>query len=315
MKKFKLLLLDTNIVIKAFELGLWQNLTERGSSIFSLSLSFWLTPTTLNNDGSASIIQALEFTMNKWSEGKRYEFALQWRNVGNGAGPGWRYWDPNQPAAERWVDLGLIDRLAGNQWHSLILQGEIVACQVHYTRFRIDQRWHSLDITVAPAVATGEPDRMAIAVQLDGNSTELPYSVFLDKIAFATRWAASCGDGRIDSIVDNMEDSTSWNHIFSDRDRATVSLNSIPGCRGQAIAINYNLNGPYPGGAGWLIVQRQLEQSQDLSGFTHLRFALQGSNANAHHNIQIKLYDRDGRVNWFVWESVADLPVLRGQIM
>jgi hypothetical protein len=29
MKKFKLLLLDTNIVIKAFELGLWQNLTER----------------------------------------------------------------------------------------------------------------------------------------------------------------------------------------------------------------------------------------------------------------------------------------------
>jgi hypothetical protein len=29
MKKFKLLLLDTNIVIKAFEIGLWQKLTER----------------------------------------------------------------------------------------------------------------------------------------------------------------------------------------------------------------------------------------------------------------------------------------------
>ena len=29
MKKFKLLLLDTNVVIKAFELNLWQNLIER----------------------------------------------------------------------------------------------------------------------------------------------------------------------------------------------------------------------------------------------------------------------------------------------
>jgi hypothetical protein len=29
MKKFKLLLLDANIVIKTFELGLWQKLAER----------------------------------------------------------------------------------------------------------------------------------------------------------------------------------------------------------------------------------------------------------------------------------------------
>ena len=29
MKKFKLLLLDTNVVIKALELNLWQNLIER----------------------------------------------------------------------------------------------------------------------------------------------------------------------------------------------------------------------------------------------------------------------------------------------
>jgi hypothetical protein len=29
MKKFKLLLLDTNVVIKLFELDLWQNLIER----------------------------------------------------------------------------------------------------------------------------------------------------------------------------------------------------------------------------------------------------------------------------------------------
>src|SRR5262249_55886360 len=110
-------------------------LPEPAATAFTLTLSFWFSPTTtFNNQGGSSVIQALEFTMNKWQQSKRYEFALQWQNVGDGA-PQWRYWVPNQSA---WVSLGISDTLAGNQWHVLMLEGDINNGQVHYQRFTID---------------------------------------------------------------------------------------------------------------------------------------------------------------------------------
>jgi uncharacterized repeat protein (TIGR01451 family) len=157
---------------------------------FSLSLFFWYTPTTAfnNSPGQNSVIQALEFTMNKWQAGLRYELALQWQNVGDGA-PQWRYWDPNRPAQDRWVSLGIIDMLESDRWHPLSVEGEIVNGQVHYRKFTIDGQEHSLDVTVAPASAPAEPDRLAVGVQLDGNSVEAPYEVYLDKVNFLRRAA------------------------------------------------------------------------------------------------------------------------------
>lgn len=155
---------------------------EPTAAVFTLTLSFWFSPTTtFNNQGAPSIVQALEFTMNKWKHSKRYEFALQWQNVGDGA-PQWRYWDPNQP--ESWVSLGVTDTLAGEQWHSLILEGDIINGQVRYQRFTIDGQSHNLNITVSTAFAPGELDRLAIAIQLDGNFTESSYDVFIDKVSF-----------------------------------------------------------------------------------------------------------------------------------
>lgn len=78
---------------------------EPEASVFKLTVPFYFTPTTTcNNEGSDSIVQALEFSMSKWHQTQRYEFALQWLNVGNGA-PQWRYWDPHRAEAERWVPL------------------------------------------------------------------------------------------------------------------------------------------------------------------------------------------------------------------
>jgi hypothetical protein len=161
---------------------------EPAAMVFALRLSFRFTPTTHNNEGSPSAIQALEFTINKYIGGARYEWALQWRNVGNGGDPGWRYWHPHQ--ADRWVDLGIADRLAADTWHSLELHGEIVQGQVHYTAFEINGAWHVLDKTVAPAVDTFKDDRLAVGVQLDGNSTETPYTVHLDEISIVAAPAA-----------------------------------------------------------------------------------------------------------------------------
>jgi hypothetical protein len=157
-------------------------LPEPTATAFTLTLSFWFSPTTtFNNQGAPSVVQALEFTMNKWHQSKRYEFALQWQNVGSGA-PQWRYWDPHQP--EPWVSLGITDTLAGEQWHSLTLEGDITDDQVHYQRFAIDQRSYTLDITASPGTETGEADRLAVAIQLDGNAVEAPYDVFIDQVDF-----------------------------------------------------------------------------------------------------------------------------------
>jgi uncharacterized repeat protein (TIGR01451 family) len=156
---------------------------------FTYTLSFWFTPTTTcNNNPDPPIIQALEFSMSKWDQSKRYEFALQWQNVGEG-GPQWRYWDPNQPEPNRWVAMTppITQCLQAGQWYLFTLEGEIIDEQVHYRRFAIDDDSYVLDMTTSPVSTPGEPDRLAVAIQLDGNSEEVPYDVVVDKVCL--RWS------------------------------------------------------------------------------------------------------------------------------
>ena len=54
---------------------------------------------------------------------------------------------------------------------------------VYYDKFTIDGTTHILDITVEPSLDT-EPDKLAVAIQLDGNSVDSPYDVFIDKVEF-----------------------------------------------------------------------------------------------------------------------------------
>jgi hypothetical protein len=157
-------------------------LPEPKANVFTLSLSFWFSPTaTLADPTGASVVQALEFTMNKWQQAQRYEFALQWENIGVGA-PQWRYWDPHKP--EPWVGLGIPGALAPRAWHVLTLEGAILNGQVHYTQFSIDQQTHRIDQAVAPFPTPGEPDRLAVAVQADGNAVLDPYDLFIDQVNF-----------------------------------------------------------------------------------------------------------------------------------
>jgi hypothetical protein len=64
--------------------------------------------------------------------------------------------------------------------------GEIVNGQAHYLEFIIDGQEYPLEILVAPASVVGELDRLAVAVQLDGNSTEIPYEMFVDQVTLMT---------------------------------------------------------------------------------------------------------------------------------
>lgn len=121
--------------------------------------------------------------MNKWQEAKRYEWALQWQNVGTGASQ-WRYWD-----GLGWVPMSvpIPQCLQGNQWHTFALEGDIVGGQVHYKTFTIDGTQYDLDLTIPPVSAPGELDRFAIAIQLDGNATESPYDMFIDQVNFVRK--------------------------------------------------------------------------------------------------------------------------------
>lgn len=164
-------------------------LPEPQAGGFTLTIPFLFTSTQSAGigvcNGPDSVVQALEFTMSKWRQGIRHEFALQWQNVGPGA-PQWRYWDPHQP--ESWVAFNpqLPTCLATGQWHTLILTGEISQGRVHYQSFTIDQQSHNLDLFTLPACEVGA-DRLAVAIQLDGNFQEDPYSVFIDQVSFVRR--------------------------------------------------------------------------------------------------------------------------------
>lgn len=173
----------------------YRNLPLTGNpQAFVLRLSFWYSPpSTFNNAATLSVVQGIEFSLSKWMEESRYELALQWQNVG-GSAPQWRYWDPNQPGNQRWVSLGLPQELAGEQWHTIEIRGEGSNSAVHYRSFEIDGTAHPLDLTVAPALTPGEPDRLAIAVQVDGNSSGDPWDLTIDSVQLATCDALTCPD-------------------------------------------------------------------------------------------------------------------------
>jgi hypothetical protein len=162
---------------------------ETFTTQFTLTLSFWFSPTTTFNDqGGNSVVQALEFSISKWRNAQRHEFALEWRNIGTGA-PQWHYWDPHA-TPDRWVSLGITDPsallLVSNSWHNFELAGEIVNGQARYRRFVIDSHEYQLTQVAAPAIEPGSPDRLAIAVQLDGNAAETPYDLIIDQVNFAS---------------------------------------------------------------------------------------------------------------------------------
>ena len=171
----------------------YRNLPLTGNpQAFVMRLSFWYSPpSTFDNAAQASVVQAIEFSLSKWQAQTRYELALQWQNVGTGA-PQWRYWDPNQAVDQRWLAMAQPQELAAEQWHTLEIRGEGSNDSVHYRSFEVDGTSHPLDLTVPAASTPGEPDRLAVAVQVDGNGTETPWDLVIDNLQLVTCDGPNC---------------------------------------------------------------------------------------------------------------------------
>ncbi len=134
----------------------------------SMDVSFYYSDSTP--------IQALEFTMNTWVNNQRWEWAVQWEVVpasSTETAQTWRLW-----TGSSWQSLGVQQSLSNDAWHTLHLEGSIQSGNVQYQQFSCDNT--ALDVSsyqFAPVASAG--DKLAVAVQLDGNAFETPYSVFL----------------------------------------------------------------------------------------------------------------------------------------
>jgi hypothetical protein len=129
-------------------------------------------------------VQALEFAMNQYIQNVRYEWAMQWEQLGPaGDGhPQWRIW-----TGSTWASIGFSDQLSPNTWYPLQIDGDITTDsqgqpQVHYLSFTIHGVQHNLGQAFAPHGEQG--DQLVAAIQLDGNGNPTPYDLFVDDAHF-----------------------------------------------------------------------------------------------------------------------------------
>ena len=115
---------------------------------------------------------------NQW-----WEWALQWEHIGDGTPgqgnpPTWRVW-----TGKSWQDTGVHQDLTEGKWYKFDLTGDISNGQVHYLSFRCDSSSANLGQTFAPVHDTAG-DKLAVGVQLDGDNSEDPYEVSIDRVNF-----------------------------------------------------------------------------------------------------------------------------------
>lgn len=149
---------------------------------YRLIVEFEVPATTHDNAGGPSLVQALEFTASAWVDGTRFEWAVQWNNVGPGA-PGWRYWDPTRA----WVPIG-IDQTLEPGWHVMLLEGRATGRgDVRLDWLMVDGEFHRLRLVAPSSPAPSVPDLAAVAIQLDGNAFGDPYAVVVGDVSLTSR--------------------------------------------------------------------------------------------------------------------------------
>jgi hypothetical protein len=143
------------------------------ATFFNLDLSFYFP--------AVAPIQALTFSMNKWVQHQRWEWAVQWQNVpGGGQLPSWRLWDGKD---NMWIDTGVVQNLEAGVWHTVHLYGKIsLDGQVEYTGFSCDDVYAKLDQMFAPVPDPLSVDKLAVMVELASDSNRDSYDVFVKDV-------------------------------------------------------------------------------------------------------------------------------------
>lgn len=157
--------------------NLWWKDLGPNSSPTHFNYDFWLlTP-------DPSLPQALEFDVNQSFGGTRWVFGTECNLDGNGL---WDVWDSSGTTGQ-WVPTHLgCPRLEPNTWAHFVWHFERVGNQVHYISLTVNDTDYSVDMYQA-AQQNWNIDGLNVAIQLDGDATQQPYSVFIDKLTL-TYW-------------------------------------------------------------------------------------------------------------------------------
>lgn len=127
---------------------------------------------------NVEISQALEFDINQFINGKSYIWGHECRIAGG------HQWDTWNNAAQKWVPSGIACNPVSNSWNHLVIQVERTAAnQLHFISITLNGKTSSVDRTDNPTPRPGWYG-VTINYQQDGNKTQQPYTVWLDKLNF-----------------------------------------------------------------------------------------------------------------------------------
>jgi hypothetical protein len=121
--------------------------------------------------------QALEFDINQFTNGLSFIWGHECRVAG---GNEWDIWN-NQ--AGHWVATGVPCYPKSNDWNHLVIQVERTSNnQLLYKSITLNGQQYNLNATYAPTSTSWYG--VTVNYQMDGNSSQTPYKVYLDNLTF-----------------------------------------------------------------------------------------------------------------------------------
>lgn len=136
---------------------------------FTYDIYFWG-----NNLGAA---QALEFDVNQFFNGMGFTWGTECRV---GGGNEWDVWNN----AGKWLPTGIPCNPNNNSWNHLVLQVQRTADnKLNYQSITLNGQTHVLNWTYSPFSAPGWYG-ITVNYQMDGDSKQTPYTVYVDKLNF-----------------------------------------------------------------------------------------------------------------------------------
>jgi hypothetical protein len=121
--------------------------------------------------------QALEFDINQFTNGLSFIWGHECRVAG---GNEWDIWD-NQSG--HWVATGVPCHPKSDDWNHLVIQVERTSDnQLLYQSITLNGQQYNVNTTYAPTSTSWYG--VTINYQMDGNSSQTPYNVYLDKLTF-----------------------------------------------------------------------------------------------------------------------------------
>jgi len=121
--------------------------------------------------------QALEFDINQFTDGLSFIWGHECRVAG---GNEWDIWD-NQSG--HWVATGVPCYPKSNDWNHLVIQVQRTSNnQLLYQSITLNGQQYNLNATYAPTSTSWYG--VTVNYQMDGNSLQTPYNVYLDNLTF-----------------------------------------------------------------------------------------------------------------------------------